>query len=298
VLTSRKESDRLRDAGTVHGPDVPELDDSHSSKSTPTSNDDPKFTLFPELPIELRRMIWSEAADQVEPQTIKFTTEIVDRYRRSGRCRRRKRIRTDVLNKLKQYSYKLPMLLQVSREARETVTTISKQYQLCFEKELHGKPVCVNFARDTLSFESEETLLAFYGFQDPRGVGVMSALFMDLSVITERLPNEATLQEKELQHLSICDPLGVVLLVILPRFQNLKTVHLGDDRLQSIKVPSLTWLWREEAERNDLTFNAPLSTVKFFNEPPSITFLSREDSISDFWGPQFVSPHCVTISKH
>lgn len=90
------------------------------------------------------------------------------------------------------------MLLQVSREAREAVTTISKQYQLFFEKELHGKPIYVNFSRDMFSFGSEETLLAFYGFQEPRGVGSISVLFMDLSMITEHFPNEATLQEKEL----------------------------------------------------------------------------------------------------
>lgn len=70
MLTFRKKSGRLRDADTVHGPDVPALDDPHSSPSTSTSNHDRKFTLFPKLPIELRRMTWSEpseAADQVKP---------------------------------------------------------------------------------------------------------------------------------------------------------------------------------------------------------------------------------------
>jgi hypothetical protein len=149
VLTSRKESGSPRDVSTVHGLDVPESICPHSSQSTPISNDDCKFTLFPKLPIEIRRMIWSEAA-QAEPQTIKFITEIVDRYRRSGRCRRRKRIGTDVINRLMPNSYKVPILLQISREAREAVTTIGKHYQLCFKRELYGKPIYANFARDTL----------------------------------------------------------------------------------------------------------------------------------------------------
>lgn len=88
--------------------------------------------------------------------------------------------------------------------------------------------------------------------------------------------------------------MSIVLLAILPRFQNLKTVCLGDDRLQFIKVPSLTELWREEAERNNLTFNAPISTVNFFNEPPSITFLSRKHSIKDFNNSQSVTSRIPT----
>jgi hypothetical protein len=72
MLTSRKESGSVPDDGTHHGPDMPELDGSHSSQSTPTSSDDRKFTLSPKLLIELRRMIWFEAADQVKPQAIKF----------------------------------------------------------------------------------------------------------------------------------------------------------------------------------------------------------------------------------
>jgi hypothetical protein len=157
VLASRKELDSLP-GGTHHGPDMPELKSPHSSQFTPTSNDDLNFTLFPKFPIELRSMIWSEAAAQAEPQTIKFRAEIVDKYRRSGRCRRRKRIGTDVRNRLMPNSYKAPILLQVSREAQEAVTTISKQYQLCFEKELHGRPIYVNFATDALNFGSTGTL--------------------------------------------------------------------------------------------------------------------------------------------
>jgi hypothetical protein len=61
-------------------------------------------------------------------------------------------------------------------------------------------------------------------------------------MFTKQLPKDLTLQEKELQNLSICDPLGIVLLVILPRFQNLKTVCLGDDRLRSIKIFTITEL--------------------------------------------------------
>jgi hypothetical protein len=91
-------------------------------------------------------------------------------------------------------------------------------------------------------------------------------------MLIQGLPNELTLQEKELQHLSIHGPPSFLLLALLPRFQRLKTVRLGDDRHPSIVVYNVTELWRDEVVQNHFKFNAP----------PTITFSSREDSMREF----------------
>jgi hypothetical protein len=263
VLTAPKESGSIREGGTIatiFGPGILETNGPHSSHSESASEDEPKFTLFPKLAIELRQMIWCYAADLIEPQTIKIKVQGIHKYRRRGRYHIRRSIENKVRCTIQPDSYNVPGLLQVSPEALQAITTITKKYHLSFKKELGGKPIYVNFTRDTLYFES---VVDFLAFDRPEVRQVVLAGSAPTDVREVLFPKQ-TLLEKELQYLAICDSLSPELITIISLFEKLKGVVLEDVSMPEgdVQLNMIPDFWRMITEASSLAFHArPTLTI-------------------------------------
>ena len=96
-------------------------------------------------------------------------------------------------------------------------------YRLCFEKELHGKPIWIDFRRDVLAFENASALFAFYGFRHPQ----VSQYVVKPERLARALPKDKTPVEMGIKELAINSPLTKQIIEILSRFQSLEKVLLA-----------------------------------------------------------------------
>jgi hypothetical protein len=239
-------------------------------------NDDSKFTLFPKLALELRRKIWTMAAEQPEARSIKISTRSVlvplsDGESGEGWCM-----------EIKGGPWKVPSLLHTSREARETVTKVNKVYILSFENELHGKPIYFNLAKDILDFESLDAVLVFYGFPQP---------WHWIQGLENHLPKNRNQFETGLRHLAIRgDCLGETYVIVVSRFQKLEEVTLGyhayfGDTEERRREEMTNWLkdgWQCDAKERVLV----LETY------PNVEYV-QEHTIFDNMTDEDIREHCT-----
>jgi hypothetical protein len=186
-----------------------------------------RFTLFRTLPLELRLMIWKHAA---EPRMIKFSHYGVGWLREldkdkdpTGELRRKNREKHRRISsscRTRAAKHKVPNILITCKESREAA---QERYCLCFEKELDGQKIWIDFSRDTIFFENFYAFSAFYGNEQP------------WKILSERphgkfnnLPRDTTIMEKELQFLITGNVLGKETFDVLSRFQSLQKVILQE----------------------------------------------------------------------
>jgi hypothetical protein len=207
----------------------------HDNPIVIESDREPKFTLFPKLPIELRDIIWKYAAS--EPRFIKImytgeddsdsysdedaefnsdsysTNKNEDDYPRQPIGLREESLKT--FYKFKTTRYIVPSILRTNKESREVGNSI---YHMSFERELGGSAIWVDFARDIIFFDHEYTLLAFLGIEKPDSFSFQE--------IRDCLPDQVTYMGSHLKQLALNASLYSVLLMLLPRFESLEKVVL------------------------------------------------------------------------
>jgi hypothetical protein len=114
----------------------------------------------------------------------------------------------------------VPSLLHTNLEAREIVTVTSKRYILCFEEELHSKPVYVDFNKDYFFFEDYYAVLAFYDIE----LWVGNGRFLGTNH-REALPRTPTILERSLRAIGFGAELSHAWYIILPRFHRSRYVY-------------------------------------------------------------------------
>lgn len=198
------------------------------------SEPEPQFTLFQKLPLELRLMIWKHAA---EPRMIKFSHYGVGWPREedkdkdpTGELRRKIREKNRRISsscRTRAIKHKVPNILITCKESREAA---QERYRLCFEKELDGQKIWIDFSRDTIFFEDFYAFSAFYGNEQPWKMlnGRPHEKF-------NNLPRDTTIMEKELQFLITGNVLVKETFDVLSRFRSLQKVILQDGSRYSVE---------------------------------------------------------------
>ncbi|CZR61282.1 uncharacterized protein PAC_11178 [Phialocephala subalpina] len=234
-------------------------------------NDLKEFTLFSELPIELRKTIFEITIP--DARTIEFSSYNVS-----------------IVNKESSYedpnpsiSYVTPMhdghidvtkrhpttssaeattmnlpwvLLAVNSESRVVAQHF---YTLSVEKRL-GRGIYIDFKRDSLLFTSAHALQTMGGMMKPFKHSNWGQNRVD--ELIERLPTKRNEAEKYAQTIMLAGLLPKIkpLVVMLSRFQNLKEVHLVSERVrpgcicghhaERINVEPFKKLWKELQDRD------------------------------------------------
>ncbi|KAH6720203.1 hypothetical protein BKA61DRAFT_708432 [Leptodontidium sp. MPI-SDFR-AT-0119] len=114
--------------------------------------EDSIFTLFPKLPLELRRMLWKFALPG--PRMIRILPSVRFIVQENGKCVLNPEWRQMQMAGSKAAS---PVILRVNHEARETGLST---YKLAFKGRL-SKPIYFDFAQDSLFFANEEVSNSF-----------------------------------------------------------------------------------------------------------------------------------------
>lgn len=99
------------------------------------------FSLFPKLPLELRRMIWWFSCCLNQPRLI----HISKRYPNSWS--------SDLIA-----NYEIPGQLQASQESRESAL---RYYDFAFGSQMQGMSIYFNFDTDALVFDHHRTIVTF-----------------------------------------------------------------------------------------------------------------------------------------
>jgi len=110
----------------------------------------PIFNKFPELPVELRLLVWSHALP--DSQTVIITND--NRYERISRAKNAKVRHIDQARA----TYKLPSLLMVNTEARDVTL---ETYTPTASKYLQGVPIYLDFNKDTLYIADDSAAASF-----------------------------------------------------------------------------------------------------------------------------------------
>jgi hypothetical protein len=243
-----------------------------------------QFTLFPKLPLELRLMIWKHAA---EPRVIKLSHYRVEWPRNednekdpTGELRRARKVRKQNQSwgswcRTRALQHQVPTIFTICKESRETA---KETYHLCFEKELDGQKIWVDFSRDTIFFVDFYAFQAFYGIEQPWKTE-------DREMSNNILPDTA-IMEKELQVLVAGSVLCKEVVKVLSRFHSLQKLilQLGSlynvDRLQSDLTKSWSKLERlpqlEQWDKKDLR-------EKYFIQNEEVSMISlRSRDIGSF----------------
>jgi hypothetical protein len=110
---------------------------------------EPHFMRFPELPLELRLIIWSFALPEPQVVTIKKKVEQVEE---DAQQQASTTFRAEA-------SYNIPALLHVCQDSRSVAR---KNYRLSFKQHLEH-PVYIDFSQDTVYFVNCDALEAFLG---------------------------------------------------------------------------------------------------------------------------------------
>jgi hypothetical protein len=223
------------------------------------SNDEVQFPLFAKLPAEIRDMIWSAA---VVPRVLKITMNPhVSALPDSTGSR------LSFFPKIN--SHKTPSLLRVSREARAVALN---SYELNFRDPLQGKPVYLDFTRDTLLFTTCFALLAFYGIKHPPSVST------SIQDVENALPQQATVIEKRLRHIAFEEHCTKVQFWILPRFGLLESIFLKEETWRKSKRAEqreFLWkFWQQEFENRG----------QDRDDVPEVTYLSPNEFQEKFVG--------------
>lgn len=121
------------------------------------------FTKFPELPIELRLLVWSHALP--DSQAVVVTND--SRYERlstenNAKVRRVNQARA---------TYRLPSLLMVNIEARDAAL---KTYTPTASKYLQGVPIYLDFNKDTLYIADDSAVSSFLAKRKITNVGSLA----------------------------------------------------------------------------------------------------------------------------
>jgi hypothetical protein len=214
-------------------------------------NDEPKFTLFPKLPLELRRKIWSTAAVEAEPRIIKISCSVV--------------IERIPFYKNEVGPCKVPPLLHTTCEARESVTKVNKIYILSPESEVQSQPIYINFAKDILYSDTWFALAVLGGYKHPREVIPSTEPGSEF----KNPPQNRTIFEKEIRYLALRNwDFNDNVKLTLSRYQKLEELILLHSCDPS-KVPEMweishpshlqTWIpslqdsWLEDAKERGAT---------------------------------------------
>ena len=115
----------------------------------------PGFSLFPDLPLELRQIIWHLALPGPRAVNIASVGD-QEGTQRDGRTTRKWMYGVST-------SYAIPSLLQCNQESREIA---KKVYAEAFTEQV-GHPVYFNFEQDLLFFNDPYAMLSFYGGRAP-----------------------------------------------------------------------------------------------------------------------------------
>ncbi|PVH79451.1 hypothetical protein DL98DRAFT_532937 [Cadophora sp. DSE1049] len=114
------------------------------------------FTLFPKMPLELRRDVWNRVLPV--PQSIYIISNGYAQKLTVGNSTRNTFIFRAAA------SYKVPRLLSVCKEARQEVLL---HHPPCFATNFGGVPIYYNRKIDLLHFDSPDALLHFHGGSAP-----------------------------------------------------------------------------------------------------------------------------------
>lgn len=115
-----------------------------------------QFTKFPELPLELRRMIWGLMLP--EPQVVKITGDgYFDLSKKNN-------LSSQAWVHRPRAQYRVPYMLSICKEARLEVIV---HHPPRFQSILGGKPIYFNPDQDVLYFEDTDALIHFYGGSVP-----------------------------------------------------------------------------------------------------------------------------------
>jgi hypothetical protein len=183
------------------------------------------FTLFSELPIEIRKIIWEQA---IEPRLVEISCR-ESRKPRDGVKRRTFITKTMSPQPYRDHSprtyftanplpHQYPTLLRINSESRATMLNI---YRPCFAKEFGGRPIYIDLLRDTIYFANPIALLSFYGIEQPCQFSYSELINEVLAI----LPEERNDIEKSLKSIAISWGWGSTCIrAVLCRFQSLEGV--------------------------------------------------------------------------
>lgn len=232
-----------------------------------------EFPLFSELPIELRTTIFE--MNLPEARTIEFSyfnasiVKVENAYEDPAPTHgiiyatpmHDSHIDVDVTKLPATTSSSTPtklpwILLAVNSEARAVAQHF---YTLSFEKQL-GRGIYIDFKRDSLLFTSAYALQTMGGMLKPWKHSNWAQPKLD--ALIERLPTKRNEAEKHAQTIMLAGllPKSKPLVAILSRFQNLKTIHLVNERVQPgcfcgqhterVSTGPFKQLWKELRDRD------------------------------------------------
>jgi hypothetical protein len=185
-----------------------------------------KFTLFPQLPLEIREMIWVNAIP--EPRLIEISCRESTKPRDGVE-------RTMFITKTmppqpyrdqapqtyftaRPIPHEYPALLRTTSESRAVMLNI---YRPCFAKEFGGRPIYIDLSRDTIYFGNPISLLSFYGIEQPCQFNYSEFTSELLAIV----PEERNDIEKSLKSIAINWGWGsTCTCAVLCRFQSLEEV--------------------------------------------------------------------------
>lgn len=243
-----------------------------SITSEDTTDDDGALSLFPTLPLELRRLIWSFALPGPRTIEVKSYREECDSDEDNSASEEDAEFETneeskdssdEQFNDQHEFSStKIPAILLTSREARAAGL---EHYSISLKQQLSGKSIYIDFAGDTLHFDKSDTLIAMCGVNRP------SLYKYGHNNSKTLLPQEVSTAEAEICTLAIELPTFQDLIHVLPRFNDLETVLLRK-RPENVRLPGLAVMnarnmakmevglreqWEKAAEEKESAFNEP-----------------------------------------
>jgi hypothetical protein len=235
-----------------------------------------RFTMFKELPTELRLKIWHAALPN--PRTIilhKVRRARIDDYRQLGP------------DAVATGPSKVPALLQVNQEVRHETL---KCYQLCFKDHMNGTQLYFNYERDILVFRDYSALSVFY--QHYHGPEV--SLIKHENDLTSLLEHEV-----RLRFIAIGCHLDAFSISVLSRFRQLEMIAFQtssiqtlqhDSRALKLRLSQLSSACLDAADqRGQVGFQMPeteaihwhQSSLRFPVIPrPSVTYADRMSSLT------------------
>jgi len=172
--------------------------------SEDTTDDDGALNLFPTLPLELRRLIWSFALPSPRTIEVKSSLEECDSDEGDYASEEDAEFETNeetknssdeqFNNKHDFLSTKIPAILLTSREAGATGL---EHYSISLKQQLSEKSIYIDFARDALHFDRSDALIAMCGVNRP------SLYRYDHNNLKTLLPQEVSTAEAKICTLAI-----------------------------------------------------------------------------------------------